>query len=1799
MAGSRYSLRQLLVGLAAVVIIVCCGLYVHRQWQRLDPKRGRRRPPTAVQRWHLNQSGGAGLTEAASVVDWRISARPVMAPADTPPVVPRSLTWSSYSLDGTGTLQWRLPSVRPAVAVAVDVVLASDDGKVPSLWPGLAALRLLRGEAPDGPFRPVSEVQRAQAEQGVPEQGARLGSAEPLYTHRIVVFDLKPDLAAVRSYKVQMLGARGEVLEESGPCTGWAMAAPEAQAGSDAQGLLVLRWTAPALPADRFVGQPQLVMGVSTATHYVALDPMNSGFRELGRFPVAAGEFTVPLPMGDPNFQSMVAQLAVIGATRRQTWSRSHGPAEDTVLVGISAVVAGRRGLAATSEARPELGPLALTPRTVDYTAYAPNRRGTAFTVHPQVPRSVTLESLVVRYAKRGTTEAIAGPQRYSYQECAGLGERCFYTLTARDGDATRTVTASAYSPPAPGGFRAIAAPDAIRLLWDPLVTEPGEWAAPPELVVRRLAATEARAVYGNAVLLPTAFDEICRMPATATEFTDRQLRPGDEYFYAVDLEGAVLATCTLGERRDIAINVLVRCGSGLAGGWAPLLVKAEVSGPVRVAVGTGWLRGAEAEAARAGVEAGLRRESWVRLVERSDAGQLLDEGNLAAFSNGGAETGTAGRAEAVQTADVVVDCRTLGGPRAARLEVGLTDVRRQQRETLGSWVAREPPWDEVVAAIISRLKAQFPDWEQRAARGAAPAATPTRLTLAVLALEPLIAECDDTVPPGTLEGLLAAALSESGRWEVVDRERLATVMAEQGLTAAAGGSKALALGRLVNADAMVTGTYTLKQGRIGLAGRLVSVVSGQHLTTVEVAGSRADLEAVARQFAVAAAGARLDSAPTTGDSATRRAMEMQASAGGLDTLAAAKTAAYVGGASPDALTRLGREYAQKNQPEEALNCFRQALDLAEKADPTDNLGIVRTDGLREEMDDLLRRLDQPRERVTLWQRAAARSTEEALDCRTSRGLAAALSDAGDPEAALAALRRAKEPHQDSRAGVLYAKLGDVPAAVDTLVRATWFEPGRMVANDREITALGPGYGAVIRLLAVASPEARQRLLASIVTQLAGLRPVQTLRAATERRQAGALPTELLHVVLDAALATGDKETAAALLQDLQTRQPEDIALLKELSAAAEVLGRHGRREEAAAVAKRAFGLGVTGERAEVARTVLERRLEAQREGAGRGPAPAGPGVDEAFWQFAAAGGGRTAGRDPDRYILTETGFVVRVTASSRQVVWQYDLHFRKPFPRHSSSDRQSALKWAQNGFWITSDSVFACNVLDGVVHALDLATGKPLWTHTEWTTVSPPVVRPQHDVCVCVVNGFGELVILAAVDGRLIHRVPAPEKLADTWVENLPDIRVVPRLAPGNEVLWTDWVRVTMHSGGAFDKRNYWSLRGSNPYDAVLTDINGSGTYSYNLVSGEVRIDDPSLKGRLNAEDWQRGIASQDTRESRDHVILAARGADRQQALPALLKVLRDPNADEDTRQRTIDPILRLGGDEGLNAVIDALTDPSDRVGREAQRALRHSGMYGVKITPSALGRLARIAHEADETTARSVLGTLVHLGGLGTKPLIQDILDNPASPLRTRAALVLAEAGDMSVLPLLRPLLRDDLPFEEQRGIVQTLSALGESRARTLYLSTIDTAQWLAKVNEATRRGPKHQDIVQAQTLVHEIELYAPDQALVPFLEELSKYYGGELVGPVCAALGRIGAPRSVPFLMALLPEPKSAGLSGTLDQRAQSAWRALCQISGEDHGMKRAEWQTWWEAHRAELEKRTKPPAGLAADAGGDVP
>jgi len=363
-------------------------------------------------------------------------------------------------------------------------------------------------------------------------------------------------------------------------------------------------------------------------------------------------------------------------------------------------------------------------------------------------------------------------------------------------------------------------------------------------------------------------------------------------------------------------------------------------------------------------------------------------------------------------------------------------------------------------------------------------------------------------------------------------------------------------------------------------------------------------------------------------------------------------------------------------------------------------------------------------------------------------------------------------------------------------------------------------------------------------------------------------------------------------------------------------------------------------------------------------------------------------------------------------------------------------------------------------------------------------------------------------------------------------------------------------------------------------------GAYACHVTTGEVRVLGIQLN-ETNTEAWKQSLSKRTGWERAETIRQAGRLADRDKALPTLLAILRNPEEESRSRMAAIGPILGIGTDEALSAVIDALTDEDDEVKVEAARALYALRRGAGSFPASALGHLAKVAHSDDIQGARSAIGCLIKHGGVEAKPLIQDIVDDPVSPQRYSAVLTLAEAGDTSMVPILRSYLRHDAPAAEQIRVVQYLSALGDTQGRTLYLGTIDTAQWLAKGGEISQREPFRKEIQEARKLLIDIRNYAPDEQLVPFIEEFSGCYGEWLRDDTCKTLEEIGSERSVPFLIAMLPEADKAPEGDGWDPEMAPVVHALKQITGEDFGDRRDDWQSWWDTHRQEAE--TQDPRG----------
>ena len=100
MAGSRHPWRQGLIGLVALAVIVACAIYIRREATR---GRTKRHPPTpsAAEQLRRGLARRGTRSDATTVQEWRISARPLLLPVGAPPLLPGLDTGMALALLGT------------------------------------------------------------------------------------------------------------------------------------------------------------------------------------------------------------------------------------------------------------------------------------------------------------------------------------------------------------------------------------------------------------------------------------------------------------------------------------------------------------------------------------------------------------------------------------------------------------------------------------------------------------------------------------------------------------------------------------------------------------------------------------------------------------------------------------------------------------------------------------------------------------------------------------------------------------------------------------------------------------------------------------------------------------------------------------------------------------------------------------------------------------------------------------------------------------------------------------------------------------------------------------------------------------------------------------------------------------------------------------------------------------------------------------------------------------------------------------------------------------------------------------------------------------------------------------------------------------------------------------------------------------------------------------------------------------------------------------------------------------------
>jgi hypothetical protein len=193
-----------------------------------------------------------------------------------------------------------------------------------------------------------------------------------------------------------------------------------------------------------------------------------------------------------------------------------------------------------------------------------------------------------------------------------------------------------------------------------------------------------------------------------------------------------------------------------------------------------------------------------------------------------------------------------------------------------------------------------------------------------------------------------------------------------------------------------------------------------------------------------------------------------------------------------------------------------------------------------------------------------------------------------------------------------------------------------------------------------------------------------------------------------------------------------------------------------------------------------------------------------------------------------------------------------------------------------------------------------------------------------------------------------------------------------------------------------------------------------------------------------------------------------------------------------------------------------------------------------------------------------------------VDELLNDMSDPNRGRVALVLAEDGDASVIPILKTLRNRQLPPQRQLGLLTRLAVLGDKESQTILDGLVDLDAELKHAREATARGVRAQDIARAESAIRVIHECFPDPRYVEELEEFLDLLDGKLERTVCNTLACIDDPRVLSILIDRLPPLESPG-SGLVrsvsgDLGAQTAAAALETLTGHGWGLDRQRWKRW---------------------------
>jgi len=1713
----KYSRKKLVVATIALLVLAFSGLSILSTLRGgpflpfdLKPMRG------------FRSTGGSD----AKIVDWRISASPAMVRSDDSVLQPHGgqafapRTMSASPPKPAPPKSPGPPSVEIGVVkIRVEIEFLGTNAPT-CLWPKADTLQVLRAEGTSGQFSELlrfgpdelGKVTPSVAPGTLRKRNVPFDTSNPSRGWSVVteqdpddrrgllhfsIVDSRVEPGVPYRYRLQFLGPWKKTLATSGDCSAVPLPLPAPEMKFNAEGFPHLDWPQPRMAADSPLRDARCRIELA-------------GLHELARFPFGAGSYRVPFKTNSPVGQRLEVRFIHEASVTNDTWTlqsgqRSH-PVRETLarsipLPSVPSPVFGRRE---------EAGAVLVV---TDTNSVA---RGTGeWQVSCRLASHVRLLSLEVSTPSGGTQvhsrkdKSIYRLRGYDHTEPAGISERCAFTYTwpvyeplqsgklPKESGQVITARVSAVRSPLPGGLSAVAGDGSVKLSWDTFAWDPGDWVEGPFFVLRRWeadpskpqeAASQERIVYYAGA-------------KEGTQFTDTAVTNGGVYFYSAAVEGVTRATSWVQDVGEYECHVPVHVRSDAVSGQGRVVAAPRKLRPVSVALLAVATEDARVNALQAHSFRVLRALPWMELLERSVGASLLEEIQVARLQSSDAAVAPA--------ADVILQCRVRQAGYSKFLDIWLDDYKNSQRERLVSEPLENFALEKFADRLVKELAARFPSQVAAFPAGGRELCAPIR-SIAVSDLRPL---SKPALPEGQIESLLIAAVARDECVKVVEREKLRLALKELAATKLTEQQSALQLGKLVAADAILSGYYEVAGDQVALSARLIDAGTGQILNIFDLTGSLTDPQSLCQQLARQVLAASKIGKPNP-DSPLLRWMEAKAYGGSPDRLSAAKTAAYVSPETPDHHFQVGQEQRAAGQFEDALASFYNGLNLAEKKE--DPWRFYKATG------ELLEQLKRPEESVQLWQRAVADRQRRNEDATVALlNLASAFHQLRRDKEAAETLDRIPKQGRPYLVGRGYEAVGRTMDAIAVYGDAVW---SRVNPYSQQHKLLGPGYAALIRLIHTGPPEAQKAALRAIAVKACDARPHQAKKALDELLRSGAtLDLELIQS-LQAGKPANAQDPRFAALEKIAKDDPKSLEAMRALTQLGNLYRMLGDDAAANERSQKVADMNIHGAEADLLRQQAQMRLQMPSRPARPPTSPAAGASTNAPPRNHAL-----IAQDADgRLVVDSAAMVYRLNRSGDAVVWRFDPRARSAnlyggsgtlwYNMNYGIDHHiSDLQLLASAMVVETDTLFAPNLVDGTLAALDVRSGVLRWTFVDWAPITKPLLRGDR---LYVGNSLGELSELSKKDGTLIRRVRCPpEVIEHGYYDQL--LKLDP-IADG--------------SGFRFVNPR---LTGTYRMSDGLREIEFESHRVW-LDHGRVEIVDPRAAG--DPMFFPRAVSNTPTQvqvtvPSRVRVL-----RENERNPPALQKLVRDANEPPRLRAQAIGLLGEMCGAAALPTLEALADDSAAEVRAAAAQGLTKLGDARHR------GLLKRLLGDSNAMVRSIALEALVRTAGTEARADLAAILNDPGSPLRARAAMALVRAGDRSAIDV----LRQADPSQQYLRDNETLVALCRANDPDA-------------IEELRRRFDFTDTSVSPYDAAWLVANFLPEARFVSLVQAdfrlLSEHHSREVF---VQALDAIGDPSSIPLLIAAV-RSGGPGESGIVT--------ALENLTGKSFGSDRTRWETWW--------------------------